>query len=1163
MSDPILDRNLVLLAADDRFVRRNALKAVQTAIKRAGESNCKDFPFAVYASHLSLSLNDTVEVNRELAVVVNKDLIDAVPSVSVILPSLLPALTKRLGQKEVVEPSEELRLETLRLLKTVLDKSVDVNPYVDDYLSILRVTISDAFHEVKKLSCVIAQELASRKSHRFYQTSEIIIEPLLSCLVHQHSKVRSCAINSLGRVLLYSQGKLVDQVIAPLTQRLFDPIPAVRRSVIEIAGSWLLDLPDRYSFHTKLLPLILSGFTDESEEIRDLTADYWHDIGLKFEKENEEQLKDKLDFDKGPPFHYPLGCKRPVVGCRELVYRSASRLLPALCRDLGDWQEATRTKAAALLPILVIHLEESTTQHTQHLITGLTTGLADTIAHVAPSTGSVALLKLVPPIAFRGLPLAELDPSVNREDQEFLIPRIPALLASGSTDTTEAVKVIHQLLLTAELIGCVVQGKLWWPLVNSCLDRCAESVAPASLAGHLFLLAGLISGSPHWQLTSSSEDYSKKIAGGNTVPSVNGDNLTLIEPEKPCTLVRSIALYLAQHDILSVVSFAAKAALLDCVLAILRRMEEAVVLLRSSLVGSKEHISLNSSARKEESIVECAKILLADTQLRSCLFQVILALGGVWADTNSTNTEFGSTILQLVDEGMRRLAACERDYRICMLPQPPPKQTERPHCPMSSLLETASPMDVDRLYVTHMFQLFHRLDLDRTEAGSWHPKSVGLAIFSRCLQTAGPALLMDSPCPTSGSSATNCLGIVLRLLEQGCRLDRTPGTDTGKSPGGPDPLTMASEAELRLRGLILLTRLTDNDSVRTALASPAYLCRCLTGLVLPACVWRAGRTAEAMRKAAVTCLVALLAAATSVYDLDEAAVDSRTQDEVRLDSWLCENVESVKKLLGDKTSKLNKKKISGKGAEHQNKHTSSLCLLPSSVLSVLLARLGGLLEDDSDATRRMACLNLTLLFDGLLLPSTPSTDAPATSSVPPELEESKKNGARESEDFLSSPTWLLPTQNGDSSVLPENQCPLPNSFGDQVYRFYPNLVRRLNDTKDPIRLIASETLNAWLRLVHRMLTCQPSSSTSESQALTNERPLMNPVHSAVMDDFVVGVLPHLDDAEDQIRAAVSRVLARVGQIAPDLIRAKLTAARECHRCAYMCDKVLESLRALE
>ncbi|CAL8081591.1 unnamed protein product [Calicophoron daubneyi] len=272
MRDPKLDRNLVLLAADDRFVRRNALKVVQTAIKHAGKSNCEDFPLAVYVSHLSLSLNDTAEVNRKLAVVVNKDLIDAVPSVSVILPSLLPAPTKRLGQKGVIGPSEELRLETLRLLKTVLDKSVDVNPYVDDYPSIFRVTISDAFYE--------------------------------------------------------------------------------------------------------LLPLILSGFTDDSEEIRGLTADSSHDVGLEFEKESEEQLKDKVDFDKGPPLHCSLGCKRPVVGCRELVYRSASRLLPALCRDLSDWQEATRTKAPALLPILVVHLEESTTQHTQHLITGLTTGLA-------------------------------------------------------------------------------------------------------------------------------------------------------------------------------------------------------------------------------------------------------------------------------------------------------------------------------------------------------------------------------------------------------------------------------------------------------------------------------------------------------------------------------------------------------------------------------------------------------------------------------------------------------------------------------------------------------------------------------------------------------------------------------------------------------------------
>lgn len=108
------------------------------------------------------------------------------------------------------------------------------------------------------------------------------LSPLLGNLIHQHSKVRASAVFAVGHVLMNSQGKLVDQTIAPLTQRLFDTAVAVRRSVIEVVGLWLLDLPDRYSFHAKLLPLILSGLIDSSDEIKTLAEDYWQEIGALF-----------------------------------------------------------------------------------------------------------------------------------------------------------------------------------------------------------------------------------------------------------------------------------------------------------------------------------------------------------------------------------------------------------------------------------------------------------------------------------------------------------------------------------------------------------------------------------------------------------------------------------------------------------------------------------------------------------------------------------------------------------------------------------------------------------------------------------------------------------------------------------------------------------------
>ncbi|CAH8642771.1 unnamed protein product [Dicrocoelium dendriticum] len=299
------DRTLVLLNDENRFVRKKALNDIGSYLStKSGYLNYvynerSLLPLTELAQSLSSTLNDNIEVNRELAVKINHMLLDLTPDICNVASSLIPVLVKRLGQKEVVEPSEELRLDTLRLVQVMSEKMSDITPFVDELLTIIQHSLMDSYHEVKKLSCNIAQELAQKGGERFYRTSECLINPLLANLIHQHSKVRVAAIQAIGTVLVHSQSKLVDQTILPLTQRLFDPACAVRRSVVEIdihitqaffrsflLGCWMIPL--------KYVSLRRASGT------------------TLFEKENEEQLKDKLDFQTGPPYYYPLGCLQPT-----------------------------------------------------------------------------------------------------------------------------------------------------------------------------------------------------------------------------------------------------------------------------------------------------------------------------------------------------------------------------------------------------------------------------------------------------------------------------------------------------------------------------------------------------------------------------------------------------------------------------------------------------------------------------------------------------------------------------------------------------------------------------------------------------------------------------------------------------------------------------------
>lgn len=81
---------------------------------------------------------------------------------------------------------------------------------------------------------------------------------------------------------------------------------------------------------------------------------------------------------------------RPVLGCRELVFRNLSKILPAVCHDLGDWVVGTRVKSAQLLAVLLLHAEDHVTQHLELVLRALCHACADeepaVVSHVSPGS---------------------------------------------------------------------------------------------------------------------------------------------------------------------------------------------------------------------------------------------------------------------------------------------------------------------------------------------------------------------------------------------------------------------------------------------------------------------------------------------------------------------------------------------------------------------------------------------------------------------------------------------------------------------------------------------------------------------------------------------------------------------------------------------------------
>ncbi|XP_058141656.1 dynein axonemal assembly factor 5 [Dasypus novemcinctus] len=487
-----LSRLLPGLEADSKLGRRRALEALRRELEASeppGAADAAAFqgPWArLLLPRLLRCLGDPAEGCRALAAHLLSLGLRRAARPHDALPRLLPALAARLAGPEPArrpppEACEELRLELVQLLSLAVDLGgAALAPYLDDAVRVLRCTLLDPFAAVRRESCRCAAALARATPDHFHMQSESLIGPLMQTISHQHWKVRVAVIEATGTVIQFGSGKSVDDVLSHLAQRLFDDVPQVRRAVTSVVGSWLLDLRDRYSFFHKLIPLLLSSLDDEIPEIAQLAASLWEKVGMQWQKENEEELKDKLDFASPPPPHYPPQENRPVLGCRELVFRNLSKILPAICHDVTDWVAGTRVKAAQLLAVLLLHAEDHATQHLEVVLRTLCRAGADEEPAVLSSCAKSAELvgTFVGPEVFLKLILSVLKRSPSPSSlfvlaalirgcpRDALQPHLKALAAELAQ--AHVCQASENTLYLERLLSCVQA------LVEVCREDCRE-----------------------------------------------------------------------------------------------------------------------------------------------------------------------------------------------------------------------------------------------------------------------------------------------------------------------------------------------------------------------------------------------------------------------------------------------------------------------------------------------------------------------------------------------------------------------------------------------------------------------------------------------------------------------------------------------------------------
>lgn len=288
------------LQSQDRKIRKQTYVDLHQFLSKKDEFTHQDLRniFSETYMYTLNGLRDKAETVREQAIAFTQFLyIDILPLNDFYLTYLFPILVERIGSVEIIEESEEIRLQLLQLMNDLIKKysgTQQLKSFLNDSVIILAETVKDKYPAIKELSCHVILNLSQALPKDFHMQAETLIKPVLTCFSHQRFKVRVASINAVGEIVMHSSYKGLDESVGPLAERLFDQIPAVRCAVAQVAARWLLEYRDRYSFFYKILPLLLTGLNDEIEDTRLEAAQLWEKVGLQYQQENEKDLKDQL-----------------------------------------------------------------------------------------------------------------------------------------------------------------------------------------------------------------------------------------------------------------------------------------------------------------------------------------------------------------------------------------------------------------------------------------------------------------------------------------------------------------------------------------------------------------------------------------------------------------------------------------------------------------------------------------------------------------------------------------------------------------------------------------------------------------------------------------------------------------------------------------------------
>eukprot|EP00746_Dinoflagellata_sp_MGD_P148996 gnl/MRDRNA2_/MRDRNA2_81112_c0_seq1.p1 gnl/MRDRNA2_/MRDRNA2_81112_c0~~gnl/MRDRNA2_/MRDRNA2_81112_c0_seq1.p1 ORF type:complete len:1338 (-),score=253.26 gnl/MRDRNA2_/MRDRNA2_81112_c0_seq1:78-4091(-) len=342
-----LQRDINCLAEDAVIVRQQSLQKLHKVLVTHIDTLSTDLVDAALDALLKPLLKrmkDKSEKCRELSIIILRTLLENTSEVGTSMPYVFPSLVGRLGCEDLdgvahlpevarpapeqkptqilkpVEDSEEVRLELAKLVRSFFMRcnQAQILSYIDEATGILRGQNMDPFPAVKMMALETMASFCYNHSEMLLHFTEPMGRSLTSCLTHQHAKLRIQALKTLIAVMWCGLWKHNHEVIQMLvawqdpnqvqiqafyenvtkvnymSMLTFDRHPAVRRFWFETIAYILLRIPDKVDHEPNLFPYILSGLSDENEDIALETFWLIERMGQLYEEEHETDIrKDK------------------------------------------------------------------------------------------------------------------------------------------------------------------------------------------------------------------------------------------------------------------------------------------------------------------------------------------------------------------------------------------------------------------------------------------------------------------------------------------------------------------------------------------------------------------------------------------------------------------------------------------------------------------------------------------------------------------------------------------------------------------------------------------------------------------------------------------------------------------------------------------------------